>query len=230
MTELSNALRPATKPLLVLWALAALLLGCNNDASTPAGSASPDNVTKPPATASDTATATASEAATDPTAEPAASASAAGDSSAKPADTGKTGSAGAGDGNKAEPDEKAGKVKGDKTAEAQYAVWLQSAGRYKVGKAATVQAVLVAKEGFKCNEKYPYKFKLGAPPAGVTYPEKIARNISSGTKQRVLTVPFTPTTAGNKTISGTFYFSVCNEATCKIKKQPLSVTVEVHEN
>ena len=99
-----------------------------------------------------------------------------------------------------------------------------------MGKPSTVQAVLVAKGAFKCNEKYPYKFKLGTPPAGVTYPQKIARKISSGKKQRALSVPFTPTSAGKKTISGTFYFSVCNEATCKIQKKPMSVTIEVHDH
>ncbi|MBW2453432.1 MAG: hypothetical protein JRI68_02930, partial [Deltaproteobacteria bacterium] len=149
MTQLMNAMRPATPTLLALCIVTALCIGCN-DASAPGGSASPDNVTKPPANATATASATASaETATDPTAEPSASAA----TSAEPADTGKAGTTtGKGDGKKAEPEEKAGKVKGDQTAEAQYAVWLQSAGRYKVGKAASVQAVVVAKGAFKCNE------------------------------------------------------------------------------
>ena len=43
-------------------------------------------------------------------------------------------------------------------------------------------------------------------------------------------MPFTPSSAGDKTISGTFYFSVCDDASCQIKKQPMSVTVTVHEN
>lgn len=228
MTQLMNTTCPKLPTLLALCIATALSIGCN-DASAPGGSATPDNVTKSPASATATADATASaEATADPSAEPSANAS--GATSAEPADTAKAGTTAKGDGKKVEPEEKAGKVKGDETAEAQYAVWLQSAGRYKVGKAATVQAVVVAKGAFKCNEKYPYKFKLGAPPAGVTYPEKIARKISSGTKQRTLSVPFTPTTTGKKTISGVFYFSICNEASCKIKKQPLSVTVEVFDS
>ena len=231
MSEQSHAPHPAAAPLLTLLLVAALS-GCN-DAPPPGGSASPDQAVAPgPGSAAAAPTGVDSaKPATDPTATPDGSASAAptdGADSAGPAAPGKADATGPD--KAAAPEEKPGAVKSDKKVEAQYAVWLQSAGRYTTGKASTVQAVLMAKGAFKCNEKYPYKFKLGAPPAGVTYPEKIARKISSGTKQRVLSVPFTPTTAGKKTISGTFYFSVCNEATCKIQKKPMAVTIEVHEN
>ncbi|MBW2534600.1 MAG: hypothetical protein JRI55_24115, partial [Deltaproteobacteria bacterium] len=118
-------------------------------------------------------------------------------------------------------------VQGEPKTTAAYAAWLQSAGSYTVGKAAAVSAVVVAKGDFKCNEKYPFKFKLNAPPAGVNYPQATVRGISYGKQRSVLTIPFTPTQPGKATISGTFYVSVCNASTCKMGKQPLSVTVDV---
>ena len=108
-----------------------------------------------------------------------------------------------------------------------YGTWLQSSGRYVAGKPARVQAVVVAKGDFKCNEKYPFKFKLDAPPAGVSYPETTVRGISYGKKRSTLTIAFTAAKAGKTTISGTFYVSVCDPSKCKIGKEKLSVTVDV---
>jgi len=152
-----------------------------------------------------------------------ASASATKDAGKAPKSAGSAKAAASGDKNGGE----APKVTGDKKTESSYAAWLQAAGKYSVGKAGSVQAVLVAKGEFKCNENYPYKFKLGAPPSGVSYPSPIARNISKGKKRSTLTIPFTASEAGKKTISGKFYFSVCDAQSCVIKKQPMSVTVTV---
>jgi len=119
-------------------------------------------------------------------------------------------------------------VVGKQVVESSYAAWLQSTGRYVVGKPGSVQAVLTAKGEYKCNENYPYKVKLAAAPDGVTYPDTTARGVAKGKERTTVTVPFTASSAGDKTISGTFFFSVCNESTCKIDKRQLSVTVTVH--
>ena len=119
-------------------------------------------------------------------------------------------------------------VVGKQVVESNYAAWLQSTGRYVVGKPGSVQAVLTAKGEYKCNENYPYKVKLAAAPEGVSYPDTTARGVSKGKERTTVTVPFTASSAGDKTISGTFFFSVCNESTCKIDKRPVSVTVTVH--
>jgi hypothetical protein len=108
-----------------------------------------------------------------------------------------------------------------------YSAWLQSAGKYTAGVAGTVQAVLVAKPGYKCNEKYPYKFKLDPAPAGVSYPETTVRGITYGTTRSTLSIPFVAAQAGSYTVSGTFALSVCNETTCKVQKQALSVPITV---
>ncbi len=117
--------------------------------------------------------------------------------------------------------------KGEKKTEGSYAAWLQSSGKYAVDKPGAVVAVVSAQGEFKVNDKYPYKFKLGGSPAGVTFAGDTFRGASLSQKQASLSIPFTPTSAGAKTISGTFFFSVCNEETCHIKKQPLSVTINV---
>jgi hypothetical protein len=120
-------------------------------------------------------------------------------------------------------------VVGEKKNEGEYSAWLQGGSKYAVGKPGSVQAVLVAKGEYHCNPEYPYKVKLDAPPEGVSYPDPIARSVSIGNERTTLSIPFTPSSAGPKTIRGTFFFSVCNASQCKIQKQPMSVTVNVAE-
>lgn len=116
---------------------------------------------------------------------------------------------------------------GEKKTEGSYAAWLQTSGTYKVNQPGAVVAVVNAQGEFKCNDKYPYKFKVGAAPEGVSFASDTARGASVSNKSTSLRIPFTPTSAGAKNISGTFYFSVCNAETCHIKKQAMSVTVNV---
>jgi hypothetical protein len=222
-------------------ALVTLAAACEEGAGAP----SPDPGGRPAETqAAAPATAAPSAEAAPPSAEAAAPASATASavaSAAGPGASAKPSAVAVADGSAPEgsaapsasaapADEPAGKVKGKAESEAMYSAWLQSAGRYVVGAPASVQAVLVAKGGFHCNDKYPYKFKLSGAPEGVTYADSVARGIRIGKERSVLTVPFTPTSAGAKTISGTFFFSVCDDKTCKIGKAAMAVTVEVNES
>ena len=129
----------------------------------------------------------------------------------------------------APPDEPAGKTFGEKKVESMYAAWLQSGGRYTVGKPATVQAVVVAKGEYKTNQQYPFKFKVTSTPAGVAINAPVVRGAKKTKSRAVVSIPITPTSAGPKTIRGTYYFSVCNASTCKIGKAPMSVTIQVNE-
>ena len=86
--------------------------------------------------------------------------------------------------------------------ESGFSVWMQSAKSYKVGQTSAVQVVLVPKGEFHCNEKYPYKVKLGSPPAGISYPQEIVRDASVSATRTSITVPFTPTAAGDARITG----------------------------
>jgi hypothetical protein len=121
-------------------------------------------------------------------------------------------------------------VRGEVKSQAHYAVWLEGAGRYPVGRPATLQAVLVAKSPFKCNDKYPYKLVLDAPPAGVTFPSGTVRSMSVTKSRGTMSVPFAPTTPGTKTISGTLSFSVCTDEKCLIEKQHLAISVAVGDS
>lgn len=120
-------------------------------------------------------------------------------------------------------------VESPKVAEASFNLWMQAAGKYKAGQPGAVQIVLVAQGAFHCNDKYPYKFKLGAPPAGVSYPQPIVRveGMSLSPARSVMTVPFVPGAPGDARISGTFSFSVCSASSCQLETRDLAINVKV---
>lgn len=120
-------------------------------------------------------------------------------------------------------------VMSPKVAEGTFNTWMQSSGRYTAGQQGNVQVVLVAKGEFHCNDKYPYKFKLGAPSGGVSYPTPIVRaeGIRVAPERSIMTVPFVPSASGDARVSGTFSFSVCSATTCQIETRELALTVKV---
>jgi hypothetical protein len=105
---------------------------------------------------------------------------------------------------------------------------MQGAGSVQTGKAANVQVVLEAVAPFHCNDKYPYKF-TPAPTAGVTYPQEVIRGMNVTEQRSTMSIPFTASQAGKKTLSGELAFSVCTDDKCLIEKQQLSMTVEVRD-
>ncbi len=120
-------------------------------------------------------------------------------------------------------------VMSPKVVEGSFNTWMQSSGRYTVGQQGTVQVVLVAKGDWHCNDKYPYKFKLGAASGGVSYPTPIVRaeGLRIAPERTVMTVPFVPSASGDARVSGTFSFSVCSAASCQIETRELALTVKV---
>lgn len=122
-------------------------------------------------------------------------------------------------------------VEGTKVGEANFSVWMQAAPKHKVGQPGSVQVVLVPKNGFKCNDAYPYKLKLNDPPAGVSYPTAIVRkeSMSVSPKQSVMNVAFTPTAPGKARISGKFFFSVCTSDQCLIDSREVAVNVNIEQ-
>ncbi|MDI1443867.1 hypothetical protein [Polyangium sp. 6x1] len=116
-----------------------------------------------------------------------------------------------------------------KVGEQSFSLWMQSSGRYKAGQQGFVEVVLVPKGDFHCNQEYPYKMKLGAPPAGVTYPTPIVRaeGVSVSASRAVMRVPFVPQNAGDANVAGKFYFSVCTSEQCVIDNRDVAVTVKV---
>jgi hypothetical protein len=92
-----------------------------------------------------------------------------------------------------------------------------------------VTAVVNALGEYHVNQEYPYKFKMGTAPAGVSYPEAIVRAVNRTEKRATMSIPFTPDAAGTHTISGECSLSVCTESNCVIEKAQLSVTVKVED-
>lgn len=113
-------------------------------------------------------------------------------------------------------------------SEDSYDLKLEPSGTYKVGAAGTVQIVLDAKAPFKVNQEYPYSFALNEAPGVKFASMKVAEGaVKLEQKRATVSVPFTPSEAGERTISGTFKFSVCTEEQCLIKKQELALAVTV---
>jgi hypothetical protein len=116
----------------------------------------------------------------------------------------------------------------DTVNETSFDLKIQPKGSYQVGQSGTVEIVLDAKQPFKVNKDYPYSFKLNESQ-GLSFPAmKVQKDaIELQEKQAVMKVAFTPEAAGEKTISGTFKFSVCTEEQCLIKKHDLALAVTV---
>jgi hypothetical protein len=122
----------------------------------------------------------------------------------------------------------AGPVMG-KLDEKNFSVVMQSSGPYKAGEQGNVEVVLEPKGAFHCNQEYPYKMKLAAAPAGVTYPMAVVKteNVTVTPERAVMKVPFVAEKAGEAKLTGNFYFSVCTSEQCVIENRELAVMVKV---
>lgn len=116
----------------------------------------------------------------------------------------------------------------DSVSETSFDLRIQPKGDYQVGQSGSVEIVLDAKQPFHINKDYPYSFAL-KPSEGMSFPSMKVRKdaVALQEKQAVMKVGFTPEAAGERTISGTFKFSVCTEEQCLIKKHDLELAVNV---
>lgn len=115
-----------------------------------------------------------------------------------------------------------------KYSEEPFTLSIEPVGDYEAGKAATAKIELSAKNGYKCNDKYPYKLKL-KKTEGVDFPADVVKKeaVELEKKHAVMTVAFTPKTAGKKTIAGQFAFSVCTEERCLVERRDLALDIDV---
>lgn len=118
-------------------------------------------------------------------------------------------------------------VQGTAVTEEPFSIWLQAASPIAAGAPATVEAVLLAKPPYHCNAEYPHKFKLGAAPAGLSYPEATVKGMKVTAERSVLSIPVQAQTPGKATVSGTLSFSVCTEERCLVEKRDLALNLEV---
>jgi hypothetical protein len=110
-----------------------------------------------------------------------------------------------------------------------FSVWLQSSGKYTAGQQGAVEAVVMPKGEFHCNQEYPYKFVTSSLSTGVTFPKSTyrAEGLSLSPNRAVMRIPFVPQSAGEARIGGTFHFSVCTDQQCVVEKRDVFVTVNV---
>lgn len=123
----------------------------------------------------------------------------------------------------------AAKASADRFDEAAFALKIVPDGTYEAGKPGKVQIELLAKSGFKCNDQYPYKFKAKESP-GIEYESPVIKKDRlrlDGKSKAVMTVGFTPKSAGKKTVAGQFAFSVCTEEQCLVERRDLALDVNV---
>lgn len=110
-----------------------------------------------------------------------------------------------------------------------FSVWLQSSGKYTAGQQGAVEAVVMPKGEFHCNQEYPYKFVTSSLSSGVTFPKSTyrAEGLSISPTRTVMRIPFVPQSAGEARVGGTFHFSVCTDQQCVVEKRDVFVTVKV---
>lgn len=122
---------------------------------------------------------------------------------------------------------KAETKQGAVVSEEPFSLWLEAASPLAAGSASSVDVVLVAKAPYHTNAEYPHKFKLGAAPAGLSYPEAVVKGMDVKPDRSVLRVPVQAKQPGPATVSGTLSFSVCTEERCLVEKRDLSLALEV---
>lgn len=112
--------------------------------------------------------------------------------------------------------------------EATFDLVLRPVGALSAGKPGAVEILLSAKGGYHCNEKYPYKFKV-EESAGVVFASRIftADTLTLEAERATMNVAFTPETPGEKTLRGTFSFSLCSAERCLVEKRALETPVAV---
>lgn len=101
-----------------------------------------------------------------------------------------------------------------------------------VGAQCIVTLQLVARGDFHVNDDYPYRFNANETPgvrfegtdaAGKTvFSKPMGDWRKTNAKSGQMTIRFTPTEKGRKTIAGTFKLSVCSAETCLLEQREVS--------
>jgi hypothetical protein len=114
---------------------------------------------------------------------------------------------------------------GERTEDPAFSAWLEGPAEVVVGEASKAHARVVAKQPYKCNEKYPAKFTWDSQDGlKVASPKVKGMNVAG--KEGTLALPFSAVRAGAVTLSGTLSFSVCTKENCRIEKRKLALKVQ----
>lgn len=127
----------------------------------------------------------------------------------------------------AEPVADGAPAQGKVVSEEPFSVWLQASKPVSAGSAGEIEAVLECKAPYHCNQEYPHKFKLGAAPSNLSYPQETVKGMQVTPERGVLRIPVQAKSSGAATVSGTLSFSVCTEERCLVEKRELSLALNV---
>ena len=122
-----------------------------------------------------------------------------------------------------------GRVEKSKLSVEAFTAEMSAAGTFAAGKEGAATVTVTAHGDFKINRQFPFRLKLGDPPAGVTYPKAVLKRDDATLADKTATFQFgfIPQKAGKYTLGGTVSLSVCDDKKCVMEKVPLDVEVTV---
>jgi len=105
---------------------------------------------------------------------------------------------------------------------------LRPVGTLTAGAPGSVEIQLSAKAGYHCNDKYPYKFKVG-DSSGVKFTTPVFTKdaLTLEEKRATMKLDLTPETKGEQTVRGVFAFSLCSAERCLVEKRELAAKIPV---
>ena len=106
-----------------------------------------------------------------------------------------------------------------------FSVWLEGPAEVVVNHSSNARARVVAKEPYKCNDKYPTKFSWDSQD-GLSVAATKVRGMSVAGKKGTLALPFSAVRPGPVTLSGTLSFSVCTKENCRVEKHKLQLSTK----
>jgi hypothetical protein len=112
---------------------------------------------------------------------------------------------------------------GGRAEDPAFSVWLEAPAEVVVGKPSLARVRVVAKEPYKCNDKYSAKFRWDAHD-GLSVGSTKVSGMSVAGKNGTLALPFSAVGAGPVTLSGTLSFSVCTQENCRVEKRKLRLS------
>ena len=105
---------------------------------------------------------------------------------------------------------------------------LRPVGALTAGAPGSVEIQLSAKAGYHCNDKYPYKFKVGdSSGMKFTAPVFTKDALTLEEKRATMKLDLTPEAKGEQTVRGVFAFSLCSAERCLVEKRELEAKIPV---
>jgi hypothetical protein len=105
-----------------------------------------------------------------------------------------------------------------------YAITVKAPSPVKKGEAATAVIQVMPRGPYKINLEFPLRLKVGGPASASPRELQLtAKQAAKMTKSELVLKPsFKLTAGGEHAFSGTLRFSVCTDAQCEIKTEPVS--------